>query len=469
MNTPEYDFAIVGAGAAGLIAADFAVQTGARIALLEGDRIGGDCTWTGCVPSKSLIRVATVAHQARIAARYGVQVSVPQIDMVQVRAYLRSTIAQIYAPTEPENLRRKGMNVFLGPTRFLDPHTLECGAQRIRAKKILLCTGAEPMTPDVSGLGDVLYATYQTIFDNDRLPRHLLVIGGGPVGCEIAQAYRRLGADVTLFAEHLLPAEEPEVTAIVGKVFEQEGIRQIPGRAKAAHRDGDAITVESDSGSASGDLLLVATGRAPRVRGLNLEAAGVRCNDHGIEVDEHLQTSAAHIYAAGDVLGGPQYSHLAGWQGFQAVRNALFPGNNSGTPEALPRITFTSPEVAQIGMTERSARERFGDELQIRSFDIGRVDRAVNEDDRLGLLKIIARRSGHMVGASIVGERAGEAITEIAVAMRNRLTLSDLSATVHPYPTYSTGVQLLATSMAVERSFAGTSGKLIRGVATLWR
>lgn len=469
MNMREYDLAIVGAGAAGLIAADFAVQTGTRTALLENDRIGGDCTWTGCVPSKSLIHVATVAHHARIAARYGVQVSLPQVDMRQVREYLRSTIGQIYAATEPDNLRKKGMDVFLGPTRFLDPHTIECGAQRVRSKKFLLCTGAEPRIPSVSGLDAVPYTTYQAIFDNDHLPNHLLVIGGGPIGCEIAQAYRRLGAEVTIFAEHLLPAEEPEVAAIIGKVFEEEGIHQIAARASAVHGTGDAITVESDFGSAAGDLLLVATGRAPRVRNLQLEAAGVRYSERGIDVNEHLQTSAAHIYAAGDMLGGPQYSHLAGWQGFQAVRNALFPGNNKGTPEALPRLTFTAPEVAQIGITEHQARRQFTDDLQIKSFDIGRVDRAVNEDDRLGLLKIIARRNGHIIGASIVGERAGEAITEISIAIRNRLTLSDLSATVHPYPTYSTGVQLLATSMAVERSFAGTSGKLIRGLAALWR
>jgi pyruvate/2-oxoglutarate dehydrogenase complex dihydrolipoamide dehydrogenase (E3) component len=469
MNTPEYDLAIVGAGAAGLIAADFAVHAGVRTALLENDRIGGDCTWTGCVPSKSLIHVAAMAHHARIAARYGVQVSPPRVDMKQVREYLRSTIGQIYAPTEPDNLRKKGMDVFLGPTRFLDSHTIECGAERVRSKKFLLCTGAEPRIPAVSGLDAVPYTTYQAIFDNDHLPNHLLVIGGGPIGCEIAQAYRRLGAEVTIFSERLLPAEEPEVAAIIGKVFQEEGIRHVSARASEVRRNGDSITVESNSGSAAGDLLLVATGRAPRVRNLQLNAAGVRYSERGIEVNEHLQTSAANIYAAGDMLGGPQYSHLAGWQGFQAVRNALFPGNNKGTPEALPRITFTAPEVAQIGMTERQAREQFSDDLQIKSFDIGRVDRAVNEDDRLGLLKIIARRSGHIVGASIVGERAGEAITEISIAIRNRLTLSDLSATVHPYPTYSTGVQLLATSMAFERSFAGTSGKLIRGLAALWR
>jgi pyruvate/2-oxoglutarate dehydrogenase complex dihydrolipoamide dehydrogenase (E3) component len=206
------------------------------------------------------------------------------------------------------------------------------------------------------------------------------------------------------------------------------------------------------------------------VRDLGLEAANVLYSDRGIEVNEFLQTTARHIYAAGDVIGGPQFSHLAGWQGFQAVRNALLPGNNVGTTAAMPHITFTSPEVAQIGLTERVARDRFkSKDLLIKSFDISKVDRAVNEDDRLGLLKIIARSNGLILGASIVGERAGESITEIAVAMRNRLKLAELAATVHPYPTYSTGVQLLATKMAVDHAFSGTSGRILRGLSALWR
>jgi pyruvate/2-oxoglutarate dehydrogenase complex dihydrolipoamide dehydrogenase (E3) component len=469
MSTPEYDLAILGAGAAGLTAADFAVRTGAKTALLENDRIGGDCTWTGCVPSKSLIRAATMAHHARVAARYGIQVNEPVVDMVRVRGWLRETIEQIYGPTRPESLRRKGMDVLVGATRFVDPHTLEVGNDRIRAKKILICTGAEPLIPEISGLREVPYSTYHQIFDNDRLPQHMLVIGGGPIGCEIAQAYRRLGIDVTLFAERLLPAEEPEVSALIGRVFEQEGLRRIAARAKSVSRDGAGIRVGSDAGSATGDLLLVATGRAPRVQGFGLVATGIRYSERGIAVNDHLQTSVRHIYAAGDVIGGPQYSHLAGWQGFQAVRNALFPGNNSGATEALPRITFTSPEVAQIGATEREARQRYRDDLLIRSFDIGRVDRAVNDDDRLGLLKILARRNGLIVGASIVAERAGETITEISVAMRNRLRLRDLAATIHPYPTYSSGIQHLVTAMAVEMSFSGTSGRMLREVSALWR
>ena len=470
MNTPEYDLAIIGAGASGLIAADFAVQLGARTALLEKGLIGGDCTWSGCVPSKSLIKVATVAHHARTAAQYGVDVSAPATDMTRVRAYLRATIQQIYEPTKPDALRKKGMDVLLGATRFLDPHTLEVGTERIRAKKILVNTGAEPHLPAIEGLADVPYFTYQQIFENDRLPQRMLVVGGGPIGCEIAQAYRRLGSQVTLIAERLLPSEEPEVSELLNRIFAQEGIERIVARAESVHSEAGVITIQTKAGNATGDLLLIATGRAPLVRDLGLEAANVRYSERGIEVNKFLQTTAGHIYAAGDVIGGPQFSHLAGWQGFQAVRNALLPGNNAGTTAAMPHITFTSPEVAQIGLTEKLARYKFKTkELLIKSFDIKKVDRAVNENDRVGLLKIIARGNGVILGATIVGERAGETITEIAVAMRNGLKLSDLAATVHPYPTYSTGVQLLATKMAVEHTFSGTSGRILRGLSALWR
>lgn len=469
MNKPEYDFAIIGAGAAGLIAADFAVQLGARTALLEKGRIGGDCTWTGCVPSKSLIKVATVAHHARTASRYGVNVSAPIVNMQQVREYLRATIQQIYGPTMPEALRKKGMDVLLGATRFLDPHTVKVGTEQIRAKKILISTGAVPRVPALPGLMGIPFSTYLQIFDNDRLPQRMLIIGGGPIGCEIAQAYRRLGAQVTIIAERLLPAEDPEVSALMGRVFEQEGIERVTAKAESVSKDGLAITVHTHAGDATGDLLFVATGRTPVVRDLGLEVAKVLYSERGIPVNSHLQTSVSHIYAAGDVIGGPQYSHLAGWQAFQAVRNALLPGNNAGTTDALPRITFTVPEIAQIGLTEQKARNKFKSGLQIKTFDIGKVDRAVNENDKLGLLRIIARKSGHIVGASIVGERAGEAITEIALAMRNKLKLSELAATIHPYPTYSTGVQLLATKMAMERAFTGTSGRIIRSLSTFWR
>lgn len=470
MSTPEYDLAILGAGASGLIAADFAVQLGARTALLDKGPIGGDCTWTGCVPSKSLIKVATMAHHARVAAKYGVATGAPVVDMVKVRDYLRATIQQIYAPTTPEALRKKGMDVLIGATRFLDPYTLEVGSERIRARKILVNTGAEPRIPTIPGLEKVPYFTYQQIFENDRLPDHLLVIGGGPIGCEIAQAYRRLGSRVTIIAERLVPREELETSELLSRIFAQEGVQCIASREEFVRSEGGSISVYTKAGNATGDLLLLAAGRTPLVRGLGLEAAKVRYTRHGIEVNDHLQTTSPHIYAAGDVIGGQQFSHLAGWQGFQAVRNALLPGNNEGTSTAIPHVTFTAPEIAQIGLTEKSAHEKFRTrDLQITSFDITKVDRAVNEDDRLGFIKIISRHGGAILGATIVGERAGEAITEIAVAMRNNLRLSHLAATIHPYPTYSTGIQLLATKMAVDRAFSGASGRFIRGLSALWR
>ena len=229
-----------------------------------------------------------------------------------MRAYLRATIQQIYEPTMPEALRRKGMDVLIGPARFLDPHTLEVGTEQIRAKKILINTGAEPRIPAIAGLADVPYFTYHQIFENDRLPQHLLVVGGGPVGCEIAQAYRRLGSKVTVIAEQLLPREEPQVSELLNCILVQEGVERVVARAESVRSEHGVITVGTKAGNTTGDLLLVATGRAPLVRGLGLEAANVRYSEHGIEVNKFLQTTAAHIYAAGDVVGGPQFSHLAG-------------------------------------------------------------------------------------------------------------------------------------------------------------
>ncbi len=470
MKLQEYDLAIIGAGASGLIAADFALQLGARTALIDKGPIGGDCTWTGCVPSKSLIKVATVANHVRVASRFGIQCSAPQVDLNKVRAYLRGTIEQIYEPTKPENLEKKGMDVLLGAASFLDPHTLRVGDRAIRARKFLINTGAEPKLPSIEGLSSVPFLTYQQIFENDRMPEHLVVIGGGPIGCEIAQAYRRLGARVTIFAEHLLPNEDDEVSALMSGVFACEGIERIAARAQSVSGTAGSILVRTAGGEAAGDLLLIATGRAPLVRGLGLEAAGVRYSERGIEVDTYLRTSVRNIYAAGDVIGGPQYSHLAGWQGFQAVRNALLPGKNRGMSKSLSRITFTSPEVAQVGLTERAALKQHSvSDLQVMTFDIAKVDRAVNEDDRAGLLKIIALRNGRILGAVIVGERAGETITELAVAIRNRLKLADLAATIHPYPTYSSGVQFLATRMAIEETFSRRSGRIIQAISRLWR
>jgi pyruvate/2-oxoglutarate dehydrogenase complex dihydrolipoamide dehydrogenase (E3) component len=465
----DYDFAIIGAGASGLIAAGFALRLGARVVMIEKDRIGGDCTWSGCVPSKSLIKAAAVAHAVQHAADFGVGAEARPTDMPQVRAWLNSTIEHIYAPTTPEALRAKGLKVLLGSASFVDAHTVQVGKEQITAGKFLINTGAQPRIPAIAGLDALPYQTYRQIFQNDRLPQRLIVVGGGPVGCEIAQSYRRLGAQVSLIAEALLPHEEPEASAVLASVFAAEGVEWVHGRATAASHSNGRFTLTTSAGEVQGDMLLIATGRAPAVQGLGFERAGVRYTPEGIEVDAHLRTSTHNIYAAGDVLGGPQYSHLAGWQGFQATRNALLPGSSPGTPRALPRVTFTSPEVARVGITEQQARKKYGNKLQNGMLPLTRVDRAVSEDDTHGFLKLLALPNGRIIGGTFVGERASEAITEVVVAIDRGITLQQLSGVVHPYPSYAIGLQFLTTDMAMQQTFNSTKGRILRTLSWLYR
>jgi len=469
MSTETYDLAIIGAGSVGLIAAEFAVKLGARVAMLERERIGGDCTWSGCVPSKSLLKVAKVAHDLRTASTFGIASQPPVVDMQQVREYLRSTIRQIYKGTTPEALREKGIDILLGPVSFVDSHTLTVGSQRISSKKILIATGADPVITPLAGLSDVPFSTYRQIFENDWLPASMVVIGGGPVGVEVAQAYQRLGTQVTIFAERLLPKEEPDASEILHRVLEREGLRLVPERVLSVAKSDIGITVHSERQQVECDLLLVATGRRPTLDGLNLEAAGVRYSEKGIVVNDHLQTSVSTIYAAGDVLGGEQFSHLAGFQGFQAARNALLPGNNSGFPAVMPRVTFTDPEIAQVGLTSKQALKTHPDDITVSTWPISKVDRAVCDNDRDGMIKLVATRDGTILGATMVGHRAGEAIMEIVIAMQHKLKVSDLASIIHPYPTYNSGIQLLATEMAVEHSMAGVSGTLIRAASKMVR
>jgi pyruvate/2-oxoglutarate dehydrogenase complex dihydrolipoamide dehydrogenase (E3) component len=458
----SFDLAIIGAGAAGLIAAEFALQLGARVALLESERIGGDCTWTGCVPSKSLMKAAAVAASVRSASRFGISVGEPVIDLARVRQYLRDCIEHIYAPTAPEALRAKGLTVKLGAARFVDPRTLQVGDERLQARRILLCTGALPRRPAVSGIDQVPCLTYREIFENDRLPASMVVIGGGPLGCEVAQCYQRLGARVTIVAPRLLPRAEEQASELLSQVFAREGLQHVRARAQSVLAEGGQVRVQTAAGEFAAELLLAAVGRAPNLRGLELERAGVRYSERGIEVNARLQTTARHIYAAGDVIGGPQFSHLAGWQGFLAVRNAILPGGGEVVPAAMPEVTYTVPEVAHVGLTEAKARERFGESVRTASLDLSRVDRAVSENDASGFIKLVANRSGRILGATLVAERAGEALAEVALAIASRLRLRDLAAAIHPYPTYNSAIQLLASHMATEGALAGLMGTLAR-------
>lgn len=464
-----YDLIVVGAGSAGLTAAGFAVRLGAKVALVEKHRIGGDCTWTGCVPSKALLKAAKVAHDVRTAGLYGITAAPPVTDMAKVRQYVRAAIQSVYQWERPEDLQSQGIDIVLGEAKFLNASSIVVNGRELNARHILLTTGAKPLIPGVAGLRDVPYLTYEQIFDVDRLPRTLVVMGGGPIGLEIAQAYQRLGSSVTVIAERILPKEEPETAETLERVLQREGVRFVRGKATSARRDGDAIVVGTADEEARGELLLVATGRAPSVEGLDLEKAGVQVKAKGIPVDDHLRTNVKNIYAAGDVTGGFQFTHFAGWQAFQAIRNALLPGSSSGFSDLVPWVTFTDPEVAHVGMTEAQAREQFGDAVTVCRREMSRVDRAVCENDTGGFIKLVVKHDGTLAGATIVGARAGEAITEIVVAMKHSMKLTDLAGAIHAYPTYSTPIQQMAADLAIEHLLSGTTGKILLGVSKMIR
>lgn len=470
MSNDHYDLIIIGAGSGGLTAAGFAAQLGAKVALVEKHRVGGDCTWTGCVPSKALLKAAKVAHTARVAAQYGIFTAPPNTEMAKVREYVRNTIQQIYHHETPEALQQQGIDTILAPARFLDAHTIQAGERTLKAKTFLLCTGAQPFLPPLAGLRDVPFLTYEQIFDNDQLPATMIVLGAGPIGMEMAQAYQRFGAQVTVVAERLLPKEEHEVQEVMGKVFAREGLKFVWGKAVSANKDGAEIVVKTEQGGeARGALLLVAAGRKPTVQGLDLEKAGVTYSDNGIPVDDQLRTNVKNIYAAGDCLGGHQFTHFAAWQAFQAARNALLPGSSSGFTEVVPWVTFTDPEVAHVGMTEAQARAKFGDNIQSHRWEMNKTDRAVCENAQDGFIKVVSRKDGTILGATVVAARAGEAITEFIVAIRNNLKVIDLAHSMHAYPTYSTAVQQLAARVAVENVLSSATGKVLRGLSKLIR
>jgi pyruvate/2-oxoglutarate dehydrogenase complex dihydrolipoamide dehydrogenase (E3) component len=457
----EYDLAVIGAGAGGLIAARFAVQLGARVVLAERDRIGGDCTWTGCVPSKALIRAAKAAHEIRTARRFGIDAVPGAVDMARLRDYVHGKIEAIYQPTSPEALTREGIDVALGPAAFENERTLRVGDRPVRARRYLVCTGATPVIPSIEGIDRTTYFTYRNIFDATRLPESLVVVGGGPLGMELAQAFNRLGSQVTIIAPRLLPHDDPEAAQVLQRVFAREGVRFLAGRAVSVRQETAGIVVVSDVGECRGESLLMAAGRRPNVAGLGLERAGVSHSANGIAVDDRLRTNVPHIYAAGDVLGREQFSHIAGWQAFEATRNALLPGHSSGRANPMAWVTFTDPEVAQVGATEAGARERLGDALTVTRWNIAQVDRARCDDDEEGFIKLLSDRRGTLVGATIVASRAGEMSGEISLAVARRLRVGDIATAVHAYPTYTTALQQMASQAATARWTTSLAGRVI--------
>ena len=470
----DYDLTILGGGSGGLTAARLAASLGARVLLIDKERLGGECLYTGCVPSKSLIHAAQLVHQARTAARSGLAPCEMDIDMARIAASIQEVIARMH---KAEEVYTRDVAVKFGQVSFQSPTTLLLDTARISSRATIIATGSSPAHPQVEGLADVGYLTNEDVFQLTRLPSSLLIVGGGPVGVELSQALARLGVQVTLVGrpERILPREDPDVSDAISKVLAAEGVRLVTGASVLqAERSGDKKRVQVQQGEQhmafEVDEILLAVGRQPNIAGLKLEEAGVAFTARGITVNDHLQTSTANIFALGDVIGGYLFTHVAAYQAGVAARNALLPvGRTKVDYRVLPWCTFTDPEAARVGLTYAEAREHHR-QVRVVTLPWSEIDRAQTEQDTTGFLKLVlAGKKERIVGAHLVGAHAGELLGEIAVAMRHNLTISDLLATIHPYPTLHTGLQQVVFEAYLSSSTARTNRTIVQTALRLRR
>jgi pyruvate/2-oxoglutarate dehydrogenase complex dihydrolipoamide dehydrogenase (E3) component len=434
------DICVIGAGSAGLVVAAGASQLGAETVLIEAGRMGGDCLNTGCVPSKALLAAANAAAAIRRAPAFGVEAGAPEIDFARVHDHVHEVIASIAPHDSVERYEGLGVTVIQARARFTAPDTLRVGDTIIRARRFVIATGGGPLVPPIPGLDSVQFLTNETVFDLTARPDHLLVLGGGPIGCELAQAFRRLGAAVSVVEmATLLPKDDPEAADVVRQRLRAEGIALHEG-AKAtrvgASGSGLALTIARNGTETvlRGSHLLVAAGRKPGIDGLGLDAAGVAHTKAGITVDAHLKTSNRRIYAIGDVTGGLQFTHMAGHHAGVVIKNALFRLPAKVETRAVPWVTFTDPELAQVGLGETAARAAHG-EIRVLRAAFAESDRARAERQRDGFVKIITDRRGRILGATIVGAHAGELIQPWILAIRSRLKIGAMAEMIAPYPT----------------------------------
>ena len=468
----KYDMTIIGGGSGGLTAARIAMALGASVLLVDKERLGGDCLNYGCVPSKSLIHVARVVQQAKEAAKLGLTPAQLQVNMGKVSEYIQGVIRRV---AEGEKVYTEGVTVKFGQVSFKAPTELVLNGETFTSRNTLLATGSRPIKPKVEGLEETGYLTNEDVFDLTNLPASIVIVGGGPMGVELGQAFERLGAKVTIIQGpgRLLPREEPEVSETVAKVLESEGITIVAGaRFVKAGRNGNKKVVTAKRGEQTltfeGDEIILALGRQANVESLKLEAAGIKYDNKGIKVDDYLQTSASNVLAIGDVIGGYLFTHVAAYQAGIAVRNALVPvGKKKVDYRVVPWCTFTDPEAARVGLTPDEAEKQYK-KVRIVKFPWADIDRAQAEGETTGFIKLVlAGKKDELVGAHMVGARAGEMLGEMALAMQHNLTINDILNTIHAYPTMNTGIQQTVFEAYLEGEAASNNRKIVRTVLSL--
>ena len=494
----EYDLTIIGGGSAGLVLAVAGAKLGVKTALVEKHRLGGDCLWTGCVPSKAILKSAKIAHSVKEAEKYGVLVKDDRVDFARVMAYVRRAQHTIEREHDnPERFRAMGVNVIFGeghfesPTSFMVKNRENDETLTLKSKKFVITTGSRPTSPDIAGIDSVDYLDSENVWELDQLPERLLVIGAGPIGIELGQAFHRLGAKVTIAqrSDRILTKEDTEVSEKMLNYLRADGVEILLNtnpvqidrirppvseelnpdiavwepqntttseeyrvRLKAADRGDEREIVV--------DRILIAAGRKPNVEGLGLEKIGVKVGKRGVEVNSKLQTTVRNLYAAGDVIGHYLFTHVAAFQATQIVRNICFPGSSAIDYSVVPWTTFCDPEVARCGLTEAEARDKHG-AVDVFRVDLHDVDRAIAEGETKGFIKVIATRwQGKILGVHLVGPNAGEVIHEFVLAMNTGIPLRKLAGIIHVYPTFSSIVWRVAGKWLAE----GTLIQTLRGL-----
>lgn len=474
----EFDAIVIGGGAAGLTASGIAANFGAKTILIEKDKLGGDCTWSGCVPSKTLIKAASVIHQMKQGKKYGLDISVKDIDTSRVMRHVDDIRNEVYEDADrPEIFEKMGIEVVAGDASFVDAHSVKIigtdGAERtISGKYIFICTGARAFVPPIPGTEEIDYLTNESLFEINKLPETLIVIGAGPIGSEMAQSFQRLGTqvDVIDMAPKILMNDDPELTSILKEKMESEGVQyHLEASVKRFEKSKKGVKVffeiNGKEQNVEAENVLMATGRRANISALTLDAAGVKTYKGGIEVNDKCRTNVKHIYAIGDVTGRYQFTHMCEHMAKVATSNALIKIPLKIDKKHVPWVTYTDPEVAQVGATESQLKEN-GTTFTTYRFPFSKIDRAITDGATEGLIKVYAKKwTGKILGASITGAHAGEMISQYALAMRNGVSLRDFADTIHPYPSYGLGARRAADQWYIKNQ----SETMVKWIQRLFR
>jgi pyruvate/2-oxoglutarate dehydrogenase complex dihydrolipoamide dehydrogenase (E3) component len=464
----DYHIIVIGAGSAGLVVASGAATLGAKVALIEREKMGGDCLNAGCVPSKAFLKCAHLAKDIRQSQKFGLESTIKEVDLADIMERVKSVIKEIEPHDSRERYESLGVDVINGKGELLDNHTVKVGGRIITSKSIVIATGSQPVVPKIKGLEDVSYLTNKNVFDLKKLPNHLIILGGGPIGIELGQAFRHLGSKVTIIdmSTSLFGKDDAEVGPLMEKVFIEDGI-DLKLKSKIIEvkkSNGNIIVViqrEGKTEEISGDNLLVSLGRGPVTYGLGLEKAKVELNERGfVVVNKKLQTNINNIYACGDVAGPYQFTHMAGYQAGIVIRNIIFHLGSKVDYTAVPWTTYTKPEVAHVGYTEPMAK-KIGLFREAIIVPLGEIDRAKTENDRVGFLKLILGNKGRIIGATLVGEKAGETIPLATLAIKKKLKATTYLNMIFSYPTEAE-IFKFASLKVLKNSFKEWQNKLIK-------